>query len=69
MPSGWLLYQAVPSNVLYPMLVTLLGILMLVRPEQLSNASSSILVTLFGITTLVSPEQYWNAPYLMLVTQ
>ena len=35
------------------MLVTLLGISMLVRPEQPSNAESPMLVTLLGISMLV----------------
>ena len=43
------------------MLVTLLGITMLVRPEQLWNAYSPMVVTLLGITTLVRPEQPENA--------
>ena len=37
------------------MLSTLLGISMLVKPVQLSNAESPMLVTSFGIVT--SPEQ------------
>ena len=36
------------------MLVTLLGIVTLVRPEQNANACSSILVTLLGMVTLVN---------------
>ena len=39
------------------MLVTLLGIVMLVRPEQSENALLSMLVTLLGIVMLVRPEQ------------
>ena len=35
--------------------MTLLGIVTLVRPVQLSNALSPILVTLLGIVTLVRP--------------
>jgi hypothetical protein len=36
------------------MLVTLFGIVTLVRPLQLENAQSPILVTLFGIVMLVT---------------
>ena len=43
------------------MLVTLLGIVMLVSPEQPLNADSPILVTLLGIVMLVSPSQLSNA--------
>ena len=43
------------------MLVTLFGIVMLVRPVQPENASPHILVTLFGIVTLVKPVQWPNA--------
>ena len=39
------------------MLVTLLGIVTLVSPLQLSNAERPILVTLLGIVTLLSPLQ------------
>jgi hypothetical protein len=39
------------------MLVTLLGIVRLVRPVQNRNASLPMLVTLLGIVTLVRPEQ------------
>jgi hypothetical protein len=39
------------------MLVTLFGIVMLVRPLQLSNVELPMLVTLFGIVTLVRPLQ------------
>jgi len=38
------------------MLVTLLPIVTLVRPEQLLNALLPMLVTLLGIVTLVRPE-------------
>ena len=44
-----------PENTPYPILVTLLGIRMLVRPEHELKALSPILVTLLGITTLVRP--------------
>ena len=40
-----------------PMLVTLLGMVMLVRPVQLWNALP-MLVTLSGMMTLVRPVQY-----------
>jgi hypothetical protein len=39
------------------MLVTLFGIVMLVRLEQLPNALPPMLVTLFGIVMLVRLEQ------------
>ena len=48
-------------NAEFPMLVTLLPITTLVRPEQLLNAELPMLVTLLGIVTLVSPGQYSNA--------
>ena len=43
------------------MLVTLFGIVILVRPEQLLNALFPMLVTLSGIVILVRPEQSLNA--------
>lgn len=43
------------------MLVTLDGIVMLVRPVQLLNAYSPIFVTPLPIVTLVRPLQLWNA--------
>jgi hypothetical protein len=39
------------------MLVTLLGIVTLVRPVQPENAEDPMLVTLLGIVTLVRPVQ------------
>ena len=51
-----------------PILVTLLGIMIEVRPLHLQNAKSSILVTLLGIVTEVSPQQSLNAPKPILVT-
>ena len=48
------------------MLVTLFGIVMLSRLEQLRNAESPMLVTPFGIVMLSSLEQSSNAPYKML---
>ena len=44
-----------PSNTLPPILVTLFGMVILVKPVQLANAESPMLVTSFGIVT--SPEQ------------
>jgi hypothetical protein len=43
------------------MLVTLLGIVTLVRPVQPENAYAAMLVTLLGIVTLVRPVQPENA--------
>jgi hypothetical protein len=43
------------------MLVTLSGIVTLVKPLQFENAELSMLVTLSGIVTLVKPLQYKNA--------
>ena len=43
------------------MLVTLLGMVMLVRPLQLENAPWPMLVTLLGIVTLVRLLQPENA--------
>ena len=43
------------------MLVTLSGIVTLVKPLQSLNADSPMLVTLFGIVTLVKPLQSSNA--------
>ena len=51
-----------------PRLVTLFGIVMLVRPEQLKNACSPMLVTLFGIVMSVRFVQFRNAELPMLVT-
>ena len=39
------------------MLVTLLGIVTLVRPEQEANAPAPMLVTLLGMVMLVKPVQ------------
>ena len=50
------------------MLVTLLGIVMAVRPVHSRNASKPMLVTLEGIVTAVRPLQHKNAPLSMLVT-
>ena len=43
------------------MLVTLSGIVTLVKPLQLRNAYSPMFVTLFGIVTLVNLPQPENA--------
>ena len=50
------------------MLVTLSGIVTLVRDEQLSKTKSPMLVTLFGIVTLVRDVQSRKANSPMLVT-
>ena len=50
------------------MLVTLPGIVTLVRPLQPANADLPMLVTPFGIVTLVSPRQPENAQSPMIVT-
>ena len=44
------------------MLVTLLGIVTEVSPEQPRNASRPMLITLSGMVIEVSPEQPENAP-------
>ena len=43
------------------MLVTLSGIVMLVRKSQFANAPFSMLVTLSGIVMLVRESQFANA--------
>ena len=43
------------------MVVTLLGIVTLVRPVQLSNAEFPMVVTLLEIVTLVRPVHLVNA--------
>ena len=50
------------------MLVTLLGIITLLRDLQSLNAYSPMLVTLLGIVTLVRDEQPSNALSSILVT-
>ena len=50
------------------MLVTLLGIVTLLRDLQSLNAYSPMLVTLLGIVTLVKNEQPENASSPILVT-
>ena len=49
-----------PSNAAYPMLVTLLGMVTEVRPEQPQNAASPMLVTLLPMVMEVRPEQLQN---------
>ena len=49
------------------MLVTLLGMVTEVRPEQYENAELPMLVTLLGMVTEVRPEQLENAQFPMLV--
>ena len=51
------------------MLVTLSGIVTLVKALQPENAESPMLVTLSGIVTLVKPLQPENAEFAMRVTQ
>ena len=53
-----------PSNARLPMLITLLGMVIEVRPEQYMNAPYPMLVTLLGMVTEVRLEQYL---YLQLV--
>ena len=50
------------------MLITLLGIVTLIKPVQPENAKSPMLVTLVGIVTLIRPRQPENAKSPMLVT-
>ena len=50
------------------MLVTLLGIVTEVKPEQPLKAATPMLVTLLGIVTEVKPEQLQKACNPMLVT-
>ena len=50
------------------MLVTLFGIVMLIKLLQPSNVLFSMVVTPTGIVMLVKPLQSSNALYLMLVT-
>ena len=46
-----------PPNAHQPMLVTLSGMVMLVKPVQPSNAQEPMLVTLFPMVTPVKPVQ------------
>ena len=50
------------------MLVTLLGIVTLVRLVHNWNVQNPMLVTPLGIAMLVMPMHCWNAPAPMLVT-
>ena len=50
------------------MLVTLLGIVTDVKPEQVLKAPLPMLVTLLGMVIDVKPEQKLKAPSPMLVT-
>ena len=56
------------SKALFPILVTLLGILIEVSPVQLRKALIPILVTLLGILIEVSPSQAEKALFSILVT-
>ena len=56
------------KNVQSPMLVTLSGIAILVKPEQEAKALLPMLATLSGITMLVNPEQEAKASFPMLFT-
>ncbi len=67
-PSGWFMYHTVPSNALYPILITLEGIIMEVKLEQPSNELLPILITLLGMVTEAKPLQSTNALDPMLVT-
>jgi hypothetical protein len=63
-----MLVMPVFSIALTPILVTLFGIVMLVRLEQPKRMKFSILVMLLGIFMLVRLEQLVKAPSSMLVT-
>jgi len=59
-----------PENAPYPMLVTLSGIVMLVRPLQSPNAHSPMLVTLLGIVTrAVLPSGHWMSVIWLLLNK
>src|ERR1017187_9190038 len=62
-----MLFKLVPANAEFPMLVTLLGIVTSVKPEQPSKTESSMLVIFVEIMTLVklAPE---NAPVPIVLT-
>ena len=57
-----------PENAEPPILLTLSGIVMLVKLVQPRNTEPPILVTPSGITTLVKPLQSWNVSFPMLAT-
>ena len=56
-----------PEKALYPISVTLLGMVTDVRPEHDLNASFPIDVTLLGMVTDVRPEHELKAPPVMIV--
>jgi len=60
-PSGWLSNHAVLEKASFPMLVTLSGMVTLVRPVQSEKASCPMLVTLFPMVTLVRLVQLSKA--------
>jgi len=69
LPIVTLVNPVQPSNVYYPIIVTLSGIVTFVRLVQFANARTlAMLFTLFGIVTLVRSLQPWNALSMMLVT-
>src|SRR5262245_39820497 len=57
-----------PEKALLPMLVTLLGIIALVRLVQTKKAQSPILARLSGIDTFLRLRQSRKAEYAMVVT-
>ena len=57
-----------PTNGFTPILVTLFGILMLVREQHEENADFPMLVTLFGILMLVRDLHEENTLFPILVT-
>jgi len=52
----------------FPMLATLLGMVMLARPKQPAKASAPMLVTPFPMVTLARLVQLAKAAFPMLVT-
>ena len=66
----WNLIDAKPAyeNAPEPMLVTLSGIVIDVKPTQPENAPPPMLVTLSEIVIDVKPAQPENSPLSMLVT-
>ena len=57
-----------PEKACMLMLLTLLGIVTLVRLEQSLKTDKSIIEILFGISIFVKPKQYPKASYPMYVT-
>ena len=57
-----------PLNTLLPMLVTLAGMVMEVKPDAFWNALDPMLVTLAGMVMEVKPDD-WNALVPMLVNK